>query len=116
MNILSELTALLTDMKVPFETGRYSGKPADEYVVIVPLTDAFPLNADDLPQTEVQEARLSVFCKNNYYPLRNKLTKTLLKAGFTIADRRYIGFESETGYHHYAIETAKEYQIEEEDE
>jgi hypothetical protein len=114
MNILSEVSALLTDLKVPFETGQYSGKPKDEYVVIVPLGDSFELDADNLPQAEIQTVRLSIFSKNNYYPIRNRITKALLKNDFTVTDRRYVGFESDTKYHHYAIDTAKNYELPEE--
>ena len=32
---------------------------------------------------------------------------------FYITDRRYIGFEAETGYHHYAIDVAQIYELEE---
>ena len=32
---------------------------------------------------------------------------------FTITDRRYIGHEDDTGYHHYAIDVAKYYILEE---
>ncbi|MCR4437077.1 MAG: hypothetical protein NUV41_14830 [Eubacteriales bacterium] len=37
-----------------------------------------------------------------------------LQAGFTIADRRHIGHEDDIGYHHYAIDVAKEYEVREE--
>jgi len=37
----------------------------------------------------------------------------LLQADFVITDRRYIGYEYDTGYHHYAIDVAKEYETEE---
>ena len=115
MNILTELSAILTTDGVPFETGAYSGKAPDEYVVIIPLADRFELFADNQSQTEVQEARLSLYCKNNFLRLRNRLCKALLESEFTITDRRYIGYESDTKYHHYAIEMAKEYQYEEDE-
>ena len=114
-NILSELNTLLTDLNVPFETGLYGGVPPDEYCVIVPLSDSFELFGGDMPSNEIQEARLSIYCKKNYYPLRNRLTKALLKSDFTITDRRYIGYESDTKYHHYAIEVAKNYTYETEE-
>jgi len=112
MNILSELTALLTNMNVPFEAGHFSGVPPDEYVVIIPLVDSFALAADNLPQADIQEARLAIYSKDNYYPLRNRLTKALLGSDFTISDRRYIGFEADTKYHHAAIDIAKPYEVE----
>lgn len=39
--------------------------------------------------------------------------KAVLNADMTITDRRYIGFETDTGYHHYAIDVAKSYVWEE---
>ena len=112
MNILSELNELLTKVGVSFETGIYSGKATDEYVVIVPLSDRLEVFADNQPQTEIQEARLSLYCKSNYIKLRNRLTKALLESDFTITDRRYIGFENESKYHHYVIDLSKSYEYE----
>ena len=37
----------------------------------------------------------------------------VLGADFYITDRRYIGFEAEIGYHHYAIDVAQIYELEE---
>jgi len=31
----------------------------------------------------------------------------------TITDRRYIGYENDTGYHHYAVDVAHYYEMEE---
>lgn len=39
--------------------------------------------------------------------------KAVLNADMTITDRRYIGFETDTCYHHYAIDVAKSYVWEE---
>ena len=114
MNILTDLTALLTDLKIPFEAGHFSGIPPDEYIVIIPLVDSFELTADNMPQMDVQEARLAIYSKKNYYPLRNMLTKALLDLGFTITDRRYIGFEADTKFHHAAVDVAKSYEFESE--
>jgi len=112
VNILTELSGLLNDAGVPFETGTYTGAAPDEYAVIVPLADRLELYADDMPEAGVQEARLSLFCKGSYIKLRDTLTNELLNAGYTITDRRYIGYENETKYHHYAIEAEKNYQLE----
>ena len=49
----------------------------------------------------------------NYTKLKNALVRALLGADFYITDRRYIGFETETGYHHYAIDVAQIYDLEE---
>ena len=56
---------------------------------------------------------MSLFCKENYTKIKNRLVKTTLNADMTITDRRYIGFETDTGYHHYAIDVAKSYVWEE---
>jgi hypothetical protein len=37
----------------------------------------------------------------------------LLNDDFTVTERRYIGHEDDTGYHHYAIDVAKNYGMEE---
>ena len=114
MSILSELNSLLDVWGIPIETGVFSGVPPDEYLVITPMTDTFEVFADNRPQAETQEVRLSLFIKGNYTARKNEIVNTLLQAGFTITDRRYIGNEDDTGYHHYAIDVAKEYEVKEE--
>ncbi len=114
MNILTELNALFSTLNIPIETGVFSGKPPVEYLVITPLTDSFALFGDNKPQLDVQEVRLSLFSKNNYITRKNQLVGSLLQADFVITDRRYIGHEGDTGFHHYAIDVAKEYNFEEE--
>ena len=112
MNILENLAAVLTDLRIPFATGHYGDVPPDTYVVIIPLADSFGLAADNKPQIDVQEARLALYSKDNYYPVRNKIVTALLAADFTITDRRYIEFETDTGYHHYCVDVSKHYEME----
>ena len=114
MNILKELTSLCDTIKVPVETGVFSGKAPDTYVVLVPLNDSFPFNADNYPQLDYQEVRISIFSKANYIKLKNKIITHLLGSDFYITDRRYNGFETGSGYHQYTIDVAKQYDIEEE--
>lgn len=52
--ILSELTALVTALGLPVETGVFSGKAPDEYVVLTPLMEDFPLHCDNRPEYETQ--------------------------------------------------------------
>ena len=113
MSLLSELITLLDTLQIPVETGVFNGKAPETYVVITPLTDTFALYAGDDPHYEVQEARLSLFSQGNYRPLKRQIEKALLAAGITITDRRYIGHEDDTGYHHFAIDAAKHYEMEE---
>lgn len=112
MNILSQLMISLEPVGLPVETGYFSGIPPDEYIVLIPIVDSLELYADNLPLAQTEEIRLSIFTKNNYLNLRNQITKLLLGAGFSITDRRYIGFEEDTKYHHYAIDVMKEYEME----
>ena len=112
MSILRELNTILDALGVPAETGVFKGKAPDEYVVITPMTDSFEGFADNKPQYETQEARISLFSKNNYQQRKNQIVKALLDSDITVTDRRYIGHEDDTGYHHYAVDAAKEYQIE----
>jgi len=112
MSILSELNTVLAAVGIPIETGVFSGVPPDEYLVITPMNDTFEVYADNQPQQEIQEARLSLFVKGSYTTRKNQIVKALLIADFTITDRRYLGHEDDTGFYHYAIDVAKEYETE----
>ena len=113
MSLLSELKTVIEAVGLPVETGVFSDEPPDEYVVVTPLADTYELHADNLPGYETQEARLSLFSRGNYLKRKKQLSKALLATDFTITDRRYIGHEDDTGYHHYAIDVAKLYRLEE---
>jgi hypothetical protein len=113
MSILSELNTLFEAANIPVETGVFSGVPPDEYLVLTPLTDTFAVYGDDKPLADINEVRISLFNKNNYLQRKNQLVRMLLQADFVITDRRYIGHEDDTGYHHYAIDVAKYYELEE---
>jgi ribose 5-phosphate isomerase RpiB len=60
----------------------------------------------------VSEVRISLFSKGNYIQRKNQIVKALLAGDLTITDRRYIGHEDDTSYHHYAIDVAKNYELE----
>lgn len=111
MSLLEEINTLISPI-VPIETGLFSDTPLDEYLIITPLVDTFELHGDNSPGYEVQEARLSLFTKGNYMQLKNIIVRTLLSADFNITDRRYIGYEEDTGFHHNAIDVAKSYKLE----
>jgi hypothetical protein len=109
--ILSELTALVTGLGLPVETGVFSGKAPNQYVVLTPLAEDFVLHADNRPEYETQEVRLSLFSRDNYLAAKRQLVKALLQAGFTITDRRYIGREDDTKYHHWAADIMQIYSV-----
>lgn len=54
-----------------------------------------------------------IFSKGNYTRTASRLVKSLLNADITITVRKYVGHEDDTGYHHYAVDTAKNYEMEE---
>ena len=111
MSILAELNMLLSPI-LPVETGIFSGVPPDEYLVLTPMTDTFPLFGDDMPLADVSEVRISLFSKSNYLQRKRQITAALLGADFTITDRRYVGYENDTKFHHAVIDVAKNYQTE----
>ena len=111
MSILSELNTIISPL-VPLETGVFSDPAPDRYAVVTPMVDTFELYTDDKPRHEIQETRISLFDKGSYTALKNQIVCILLDADFIITDRRYIGHEEDTGYHHYAIDVAKNYELE----
>jgi hypothetical protein len=113
MSILEELNALIAPI-LPIETGVFSGKAPDEYVVLTPLAEDFALHCDNRPEWETQEVRLSLYCRGNYLARKRQLLKALLQAGFTITDRRYIGREDDTKYFHQTLDCTKIYNVWEE--
>lgn len=80
MSLLSEIKAAVTNCGLPVETGVFSDEPPEEYVVVTPLADTYELHADNLPEYETQEARLSLFSRGNYLKRKKQLSKTLLAA------------------------------------
>jgi len=107
--ILEELTVLLKNIPIPVETGVFGGIAPDEYAVITPMDDVFEVFGDNLPLFESREARISIFSKNNYRRLVNRVVRALLSAGFIVTKRTYVDREDDTGYFHYAVDAAKEY-------
>ena len=109
MSALTELSTLLKSLGLPVETGRYSEKAPDRYVVLTPLSDDLTFFADGMPLIEIEEVRLSFFSKGNYLTDKARLTDRLLSEGFVISDRRLLGLDDETGFYHYVLDVAKEY-------
>ena len=112
MSLLEELNTIIDGCGLPVETGVFSEKASDAYVVITPLTDMFGAFADNRPQAEVQEARLSLYSNGNYIKHKNTIVRALLGADFTVTDRRFIGREDDTGYFHYSVDAEKCYEME----
>lgn len=110
--ILEELNRILGRIGIPIETGVFSDKAPEQYMVLIPLADTFDLFADNRPERDVQEVRISIFSKGSYTKLKNAVVKTLLEQEFTITAREYLGFETDSGYHHYVVDVAQHYETE----
>ena len=109
MSMLEELNTIVESAGLPVETGVFSGNAPVEYIVITPISEHFELFSDNAPGMNIEEARLSFFSKGNYGAKKRLIVRLLLAAGFLVSERRYIGLEEDTGYHHFAIDVAKEY-------
>ena len=82
MSLLSDLQTIAESCGVSVETGVFSGKAPDTYLVITPLSDSFELHADNTPGCETQEARLSLVTQDSDTKLKNDLVRALLGADF----------------------------------
>lgn len=104
--LLEHLTTTCEGLGLPVRVGLFTETPLPEaFVVLTPLVDTLALYGDNTPGAQVEEARLSLYARGNYLTLRDQLTAALLAGGVTVTARSYIGFEDETSYHHYAIDT-----------
>ena len=65
MSILSETKAIIESLNIPVETGVFKNIAPETYIVLVPLADSYPLSADDKPEVDYQELRISLFSKGN---------------------------------------------------
>lgn len=112
MSLLAELNALAEGIGIFVETGVFTGTAPDEYLVLTPLADSFALFADNKPQYDVQEVRISLYARGSYMERKDQIVHALLAADIGITDRRFISREDDTGYFHYAIDVAKSYEME----
>lgn len=113
MSVLSDINVTLGMLGIPIETGIFTETAPDKYIVVVPLVDNFGVHADNAPSYDIQEARISLYSKGNYGADKNRIVRLLISDDYTITGRQYIGFETETGYHHYVVDVAKHYEMEE---
>ena len=105
MNILAQVNLLLSRLSIPVETGSMKQATSDKYIVLVPLADSYPVS--------VQELRITIFSKENYIKFKNQIISILLSNDFCIMERKYNGYDADTGYYQYTIDVAKNYEIEE---
>ncbi len=108
MGILNELTSIFSSLSIPCETGRMSSPAPDTFCVLIPVGES-SLWGDDGIDVNVEECVISLFTKENYIALKNRIISALLACGFTVNDRRYIEYEEDTGYFHYEITVESPY-------
>ena len=105
--LLEQLSGIAERLELPYSVGLYAEIPApDTYLVFTPLADSLEVFADNTPGIEVEEVRVSVFAKANYLAVRDQLTRTFIDADLMVSARRYVGYEPDTGFHHYSIDVA----------
>lgn len=105
--LLENLSQIAKQLGLAYAVSCYTASPAPHtYLVFTPLTDSFEIFADNTPGVEIEEARISLFTKTNYLALRDQITKALISARLVITGRRYIGYEADTGFHHYSIDVS----------
>ena len=105
--LLENISQIAKQLGLTYAVSCYTDSPApDTYLVFTPLTDSFDIFADNTPGIEIEEARISLFTKTNYLALRDQITKALISARLVITARRYIGYEADTGFHHYSIDVS----------
>ena len=112
MSLLSDLKTIITSLDIPVETGVFSEKAPDEYIVLVPIIDEFADHADNKPHSEVQSVRISMYTKNSYTAMKSRVVNAILKTDIVLTDGQYIGFEENTKYHHYNLDVENVYKIE----
>ncbi len=108
MSISKQIIKALASLNIPVTLIENPVRAASEYVVLIPISDTFPVYANNRPIAEVNEMELAVYAKGNYLELVEKISKILITAEFTITDRRYVEYEAATKFHHYAIDVAVE--------
>lgn len=108
MSISQKIISSLKPLNIPITLVENPVRAASEYIVLIPISDSFPVYANNRPIAEINEMELAVYIKGNYLDLIDKILKQLITAEFTITDRRYVEYEAATKFHHYAIDVAVE--------
>jgi len=80
MMLLEKLISLFSQLDVPIETGIFSGQAPEQYIVLIPVTSTYELYADNLPEQDIEEVRISIYSKTNYLSIKRSLEKIFMKA------------------------------------
>lgn len=104
LSVNEKIIMALKSLNIPISVMENTKKGLSEFIVLIPLTDRLSGYSDNKPSVTYGEAELALYTKGNYIPLRDEITRLLLEADIGITERRYIEYETETGYHHYIID------------
>ena len=64
--MLSDLINTLKPLNVPIETGVFTDKAPNEYIVLTPIDEYFLLFGDNAPLVDISSVRISLYTKGNY--------------------------------------------------
>ena len=84
MSLLAELSTILGELSIRSETGVFSGIAPDTYVVLTPVSDRYDVFADNRPEQDVEEVRISLYTRGNYRFLKRRIERALLSDGITV--------------------------------
>lgn len=63
MSLLAEIKSIAEKLNIKVETGAFSDKVPDEYIVLTPISDGFDMHCDNMPTFDRQEVRISIFSR-----------------------------------------------------
>ncbi len=109
MSIFEMIINTLKPLNIPVAMTESIDKQLKKYIVMKPVQEDFIAYADNKPNMEVVQAELSLYSKENFIDLAREITNTLIEAGFTIKNRKYMDYNQETKLHHYVIYVAMEF-------
>mgnify|MGYP003550916070 CR=1 FL=1 len=65
MSMLSDIKEILLPLNISMETGVFTDKAPDRYIVVTPIEDFYDVFGDNKPLIDVHEVRISIYTKGN---------------------------------------------------
>lgn len=115
MNLLEQLTELLnasTEIRFAtgeFETGAFNRlADSEDYIAVIPQETLIQY-ADDFPQREIQNARITIYAAADWQAAEYAIVRACIAAGLYVTARTYGGWSDEDKRHAYNIDVAQSY-------
>jgi hypothetical protein len=112
MNSLKELTVMFETLNLGlYYENELLNKPLpNNYIVIVPVSETFSDYSDDVPFWNKEWLDVYLYSKSGsqHFDIADKVTRELLKYGFTITDR-VLGYNQEYAFLEYKWTIIKQY-------